>query len=203
MKKLTVKKDVITLINGLKEQADTIVDMERVPQPEIMLMLHKIQELHKKIIVFEHLNAQTETHDTPDVEVIMPLLDPIVKTENETVAPEVIKKTIIQPLEMPEQKTTSIDIHLMKQETAVNKADKKNAIVNLNAVIGINDRFQFANELFGGNMQEYNIAIQQLSASETVESAIQYFKNLQQLYKWEEENKTAKRLFAFLSKNTL
>jgi hypothetical protein len=50
-------------------------------------------------------------------------------------------------------------------------------------------------------MQEYNIAIQQMSASETIESALIYFNNLQQLYNWDEENKTVQRLLSLLKKN--
>jgi exonuclease VII small subunit len=43
-------------------------------------------------------------------------------------------------------------------------------------------------------MQELNIAVQQLNSAESLESAMDYFENLAQLYNWDLENQTVKRL---------
>ncbi|MEO6901812.1 MAG: hypothetical protein ABI315_01500 [Bacteroidia bacterium] len=201
MEKQMIKKEIIELINRIKEQSTTLENMDRVPQPDVMLMLHKIQELQKKFIIFEHLNATVETTKPPAENIIVTPPPPqIIKSDVIATPPEV--KPIPPPLpKLEEKKAASIDIYLMKQEVTTNEDGKKMGVINLSTVIGINDRFQFASELFDGNMQEYTIAIQQLSASETIESALIYFNNLQQLYNWDEENKTVQRLLALLNKN--
>jgi hypothetical protein len=82
-----------------------------------------------------------------------------------------------------------------KKEEKISSANvQKPIITDLKTAIGINDRFQFANELFEGNMQEFNIAIQQLNTAETLESAMEYIDSLQQLYNWDPKNETVKRL---------
>ena len=82
---------------------------------------------------------------------------------------------------------------------SINK-NQKPAIADMSKVIGINDKFQFANELFGGNMQEYSIAVQQLNSVESLEAAMDYFSNLQMLYKWDLENETVKRLLELVDR---
>jgi hypothetical protein len=199
MEKQIIKKEIIELIDRIKEQSTALENRDRLPQPDVMVMLHKIQELHKKFIVFEHLNATVE-NSKPITENVIVTPPPEI-SKSEVIAPPEIKPSSPPLAESEEKKVASIDIHLMKQEVTKNEEGKKTGVINLSTVIGINDRFQFASELFNGNMQEYNIAIQQMSASETIESALIYFNNLQQLYNWDEENKTVQRLLSLLKKN--
>lgn len=204
MEKPMIKKEIIELINRIKEQSTALENMDRVPQPDVMLMLHKIQELQKKFILFEHLNATVETSKPPTENIIVTPPPPEI-SKNEVIETPPEEKPSLPPTppltETEEKKAASIDIYLMKQEVTTNEEGKKMGVTNLSTVIGINDRFQFASELFNGNMQEYTIAIQQLSASENRESALTYFSNLQQLYNWDEENKTVQRLLGLLNKN--
>ena len=73
-------------------------------------------------------------------------------------------------------------------------------VSDLRSAIGLNDKFQFANELFAGEMKEYDIALQQLNSSESAESAMNYFNSLQQLYNWDMENDTVKRLLTLVQR---
>ena len=80
-----------------------------------------------------------------------------------------------------------------EKPVVINKIQKP-AIQDLTKAIGLNDKFVFANDLFEGNMQEYSIAIQQLNGAGTLESAMDYFSNSQQLYEWDMEKETVKQL---------
>ena len=80
-----------------------------------------------------------------------------------------------------------------KKATEESLADKlkKNKITDLKTVIGINEKFQFINELFEGNMKEYNVALDQLNSLKSFEEAENYLDNLAEVYKWSTENPVA------------
>ncbi len=48
-------------------------------------------------------------------------------------------------------------------------------LADLRAAIGINEKFLFVNELFGGSLQEYNQAIQALNQAGNLDSALEIF----------------------------
>ena len=89
-----------------------------------------------------------------------------------------------------------------KKETSKEPAKKKtkesvaekllhNKITDLKAAIGINEKFQFINELFDGNMKEYTVAIDQINNFSSFSEAETYLANLKEMYKWDTENAVA------------
>ena len=72
-------------------------------------------------------------------------------------------------------------------KSLVTKLQKK-PIADLKSAIGINEKFQFINELFGGNMTEYNIAVNQVNICSSREEAEAYLDTLRDLYKWKPDN---------------
>jgi outer membrane biosynthesis protein TonB len=213
MDKNQIRKEIAALITSIKEHSDNIGEKEHIPQLELELILHKIEKLYQKSIVYNHLSSMAEMAAaatvTPAVAEPKPELP-----EKEEPKKEDIKKEEQKP--EPKQETvTRVDLfgtevapvaEKPKQEKKPEKKEEKKeekpatniqkpAISDIRAAIGINDKFQFANELFGGNMQEYEIAIQQLNTAGTLDSATEYFMSIQQLYNWNNEHETVKRLF--------
>jgi hypothetical protein len=193
MDKSAIRKEITTLINSIKEHSDKIGDKDTGVQSELEALFNKIEKLHQHTIIYNHLNSFPETQKDPEV------LRAAIKSEiNIPVEPAVDLTNLFgtelpPPAEKPKTEKKSESKLEQKQNVPVSKIQKPK-ISDLPKAIGINDKFQFANELFSGNMQEYHIAIQQLNASETLESAMDYFLNLQQLYEWNLENETVKRL---------
>lgn len=56
---------------------------------------------------------------------------------------------------------------------------------DLKSMIGLNDRFRFLNELFGGNSGEFNAAINQLDEIDSLEEAEDYLDRLFGVYHWD------------------
>ena len=201
MDKSGIRKEIATLINSIKEHSDNIGDKQHIPQLELELILHKIERLYQKSIVFNHLNSiPAEKRQIPTPEKM-----------------EAAKPDLTQEPSIPESKDKPVDLFgsevaattekpkvekklEKKEEKPVVSQIQKPAIADLTKAIGINDKFLFANELFAGNMQECNIAIQQLNASGSLESAMDYFANLQQLYDWNMEKETIKRLLELVDR---
>ncbi len=85
---------------------------------------------------------------------------------------------------------------------AFNKIQKP-PISDIKSAIGINDKFQFINELFAGSAEEFNDSIQRLNTFESAEKAVLYFVNLEQKFSWKEGNEAAKRLAELVERRYL
>jgi hypothetical protein len=207
MDKSDIRKEIAALINSIKEHSDNIGDKVHIPQLELELILHKIEKLYQKSIVFNHLNSLSVFADKPvtKVKVEDPVVEKVVVEPPKTeLKPEPVKpvENTEKPIDLfgselpPVAEKPKVEKKIEKKEEkpVVNKLQKP-SIDDINKAIGFNDKFLFANELFGGNMQEYSIAIQQLNNAGSLESAMDYLSNLQQLYEWDVEKETVKRLF--------
>ncbi|MCX6294495.1 MAG: hypothetical protein NTX97_00265, partial [Bacteroidetes bacterium] len=192
MDKANIRKEISVLINSIKEHSDNIGNKEHIPQLELELILHKIEKLYQKSIVFNHLNSYpndkgNKQKGNDDTVIIAPIVQaPVVELKKEVEKPaEIIDKPIDlfgTELPLPTEKSKIEKKIEKKEEKVADKNIQSPAITDITKAIALNDKFLFANELFGGNMQEYNIAIQQLNSAESLASAMDYFSNLQLLY---------------------
>lgn len=80
----------------------------------------------------------------------------------------------------------------LHQRIAGNKEDKsigtrmqQHPISNLKEAIGVNEKFLFINELFGGNIEDYRDAIARLNEMETMKAAFDYLNQLGREYAWD------------------
>lgn len=93
------------------------------------------------------------------------------------------KKVILEPIQTVDLKTELIEnINLPK--------------LNIN----INDKFRFINELFSGNANEYQMAIEQLNATTNKLEANVFLDGLKNIYAWKEENELVKSLMSLVAK---
>lgn len=216
MEKHKIRKEIAELINSIKQHSDEIGDKKHIPQLELEVILKKIAALYEKSIVFNYLNSQNTLENEiakliePKVNIEEKIMVEISKAEEkvkeEIIAVEITPEPVKEPEPVAEVKKEIIEppkveapqVQVEKPKTTVNI--QKPSISDIKTAIGINDRFQFSNDLFQGNMQEYDIAIQQLNASENLDSAMVYFNSLQKLYNWDMEQDTAKRLLELVER---
>lgn len=71
----------------------------------------------------------------------------------------------------------------MVQQETVAQHHTHTPIADLKIAITLNQRFQFSRELFKGNNQDYEVAIDLLNTS-TRDEALQYVKSLEDKYQW-------------------
>ncbi len=205
MDKNKIRKEIATLIDSIKNHSDEIGDNKHIPQLELELILSKIKSLYEKSIVFNYLNSVPEEKiqkEIPSTTIEEKIMVKISKKEDS----QSIDATTATPTDLfsePEKKATESPKVEIKVETEKKEEAKQPSKINLTDIksaIGINDKFQIANELFEGNMQEYEIAIQQFNSSENMESATMYFNSLQKLYNWDLEHETVKRLLNLIER---
>ncbi|MFH0893122.1 MAG: hypothetical protein V2A54_01700 [Bacteroidota bacterium] len=93
------------------------------------------------------------------------------------------------------QSSLNDSISKEKTETSLNSKVQKQPIKDLKNAIGINEKFLFINELFDGNMHEYNDALNRIQTScQTFSEAEEVLNNLKDHYHWN-ENKSSVSLF--------
>lgn len=86
-----------------------------------------------------------------------------------------------------ETKSLNEKIQKNKSEKSIGHRLQQNPIKDLKTAIGINEKFLFINELFKGNMKEYNETIISLNACEVREEALNILSSLADKYSWEDE----------------
>ncbi len=93
-----------------------------------------------------------------------------------------------------DSKTSSINEKIgntKTDETIASKMQKK-PISDLKAAIGINEKFLFINELFKGNMEDYNEAVSKINMSQNYEEAVRHLDSFKKTYTWNDNSNSLK-----------
>ena len=158
---------------------------------------------------------QETTMDSPAEEVVMqaqvtPELAPITNTDQELETPvEVIDENLVpniveahavenSQVNLAEVKTEPILVASEKIEIREVKEVKDHLVMepikDLRSAIGINDKFQFIQELFGGDEKAFEIGIKTINAFKIFPEAQFYIKReLREKNNWDEESNVVKQ----------
>ena len=83
---------------------------------------------------------------------------------------------------------------LMQEDHSLAAKLQQNPVRDLKSVIGINDKFLFVNELFGGSMEKYNKSIENLNDLKTLNGAMIYLNELKIELQWNSSNEAYQKL---------
>jgi hypothetical protein len=183
-----VRKEIADLISRIKEQSDRIGTQREIPQKELDLILYRIEELHKKTIVWAYLNelseinASVETESVVAVPVVVPPAAPEpVKTPE---IPEIIatEKPVAQvPEPAPEPVVVKKPEPVVPAELAKPQASN---LKDVRAFIGINEKIMYIRQVFHGDDAAYNAAIGQFNTMQSWDEAQAFLSVLAGEYKW-------------------
>ncbi|MBO6023443.1 MAG: hypothetical protein J6P83_01140 [Bacteroidales bacterium] len=83
---------------------------------------------------------------------------------------------------------------MMGEDNSLAAKLQQNPVRDLKSVIGINDKFLFVNELFGGSMEKYNKSIENLNDLKTLNGAMIYLNELKIELQWNSSNEAYLKL---------
>ena len=83
---------------------------------------------------------------------------------------------------------------MMGEDNSLAAKLQQNPGRDLRTVIGINDKFLFVNELFGGSMEKYNKSIDNLNDLKTLNGALIYLNELKIELQWNNSNEAYQKL---------
>lgn len=165
---------------------------------EMVILLKHLPEMPKTNgqahVAAEPLSAQKEeiliqAVKAPAEEKPQATLDLFSVEENHT--PAKTEEPVIASAPAPKKETPKTAPSKKKKDESVAEKLQHNKIADLKAAIGINEKFQFINALFDGNMKEYTVAIDQINSFSSLDEAESYIANLENVYKWDPENHIA------------
>ena len=96
----------------------------------------------------------------------------------------------------------SLGTALSQHSTKPNLGEKLEhaPVGDLREAIGINDKFQFINELFNGDMDQYNKVLDELNSFASLQGALTYLSELSVQYDFQKAGMAFQRLKALLNK---
>lgn len=174
-----IVKEIMDLADRIKANPE---------QPETLLT--DAAQLYEMAVLLKHLPESTPIPSEKEPRRAEPAEDKVAETQQ-------IEMDLFSTEASPA--TYRTETAEVKQELPVsspvdNKTSEKlqqNRVEDLKSYIGINDKFRFINELFDGNIKEYNVAIDQINSFGNRDEAMSYINNLESVYKWTPENTMA------------
>lgn len=217
-------KDLELLISSMSKTP------EEIPQIEIDLVKGKLRKIYDLLLQMEQKDetiseASIQEKSLPqDDEIeelkttkivsvqIQQMDDEIMETKPEEVVQNEIppplqedgsldlfaEPSVISDVEM--QKTVVEKISEGKSEETVADKMQKNKITGLKSSIGINEKFYFINELFEGNMNDYNDAIDKLEECDSLELANDVLSALAHEKEWPAKSESFIQLKGFIER---
>lgn len=182
-----------------KEIADVQEEIKVETIEEIIVEIPKIETIEP---IFQEEIAKEEIIEEkmalPEIEEIVEFATPIIEVnESPVVEPAHIEPIIAKteepkPIIQPEK--------LVQEEKKGFNSFKGKPIDSLKKAIGINDKFQFINELFEGNMARYNKTIDTLDSIGNLKSAMEIVHSISQELEWDTEDKAFQQLENYLQR---
>jgi len=94
----------------------------------------------------------------------------------------------------------SLNKYCPSVEENLEQQTSKHKVADLRAIININDKFSFMNELFHNNMKAYNDFIIRLNSINNREEALQIVSNVASQYNWDMDSLTVKTFYNLLDR---
>jgi hypothetical protein len=191
---LTVSFDVEISKNILQEKEEVKEELGDVVADDVQLKESPVREEIREEPILPEPEVEKEKEVTQEVlvdntkkdgsEIVMEQAN---HAEQETVESEFQVKSTIDLFSISEKPTLSDKLKNDEQPTIADKITK-NTINELREAIGINEKFQFINDLFNGDMNRYNKIIDELDQLPTLEGVKTYMLELKVQNQWQDDN---------------
>ena len=176
----------------------------------------EVDKKEEKIQEFEETDDSekfVEKEETiQETNIVFETADEQKPVENKEIVKEINfqkEKIIIETAKKTEKIKPVVDLFSMNEESIADKFIKENddsvaakitkkKTSDLKSIIGINEKFLFINELFNGNMQDYNEAVNSLNSFTSIEEANSYIISLKQSKDWDDNSQAFKILNEFI-----
>ena len=224
MNKDILKDEIQCLLEAINEQYESICHhSERMPQIEFDILMENLRKFYLNMYVLKRLDdphfsyekkmqpkgvQKAVSTESRDLKIQKPSQAPVSKQPPQPVA-KPASSVPLQPEPKPFSKKQSKpeEIDLFATEESAMSIKLKEArertfspripsdrIENLKTAIIINDKFMFINELFEGNLREYNETIETLNGFKTLDQAADYLDLMRKKNFWNTGSVAFKKL---------
>ena len=149
--------------------------------------------------VSEDIPEATVVEEEAEVVVAEPAMEekheiaPVIAEQEERVSGKE-KRILADKLTKGDMKSINDIIAANMSDKSISSRMQQNPISNLKSAIGINEKFIFVYELFGGNTQKYSETIEKLNTMPGRDEAISLMEAMRNEYHWDIENMAFQKL---------
>ena len=215
MNKDILKKNIEESLETIREQFEIISAHEnKIPQIELDIIMSNIQQLYESLMILRKMAPSTvpPNFTSKETDSAKPEDEPVaLDTQSDPVdeikekPPRKIKNT------PPEPARTTMDLFGVSGTTIADKLKKeddnsiasriqKNKTEDVRAIIGINEKFLFINELFDGSMQDYESAITSLSECPSRDETETVINELKTRIKWQDNTEIMQQFINLINR---
>jgi len=191
-----------------------LISEEIIPEPEMIEETTAIEEITEVLSKTAEINIITLQPDLQIAERVIQEVEEKTEVFNEVVLPPtILSKERVKEFSKPANKfspaaslfddaptiggtfqgtqTMYDKIGASKEDKSIGGKHQKNPVSDLKKSIGINEKFSFINELFEGDLNSYNNAIEELNNCNNFQQAMEIISNqLGEKYNWSREGST-------------
>lgn len=222
LNKNILREEIQWLLEAIAEQFEAIKAYEdKIPQIEFDIIMENIRKLYENLHVLNRQNDPLRQYvvpqtEKPEIRPFKPAEDDKIQTPIQEIKPA-SQPTIKIKFDPDSQLNTKNEHHKVDKEVSeidlfstesnvfaekLKEARQKSFATEkhssqskeLKASISINEKFLFINELFDGNLREYNITIETLNGFAELRQALEYLDLLRLKNLWESESPAFIRL---------
>jgi len=147
----------------------------------------------------DEAEASTKTPE-PDTIKDTSLGDTIDLFSDSTTSEKPASQSAIPEQPMDDKKTIGDKISEEQKNESIADKIQKDSIGDLKSAIGINEKFHFINELFDGDMKEYNETIEKLNNSGSLQEGMTSFNLLVNKKDWDNKSDAVSQLKGFIER---
>jgi SNF2 family DNA or RNA helicase len=205
-----VNNQVTELLETINEQVDALREYkDKIPRIEFDLLLGNIRKLYETLRLLQRMNDPFEHLSKPDPvrpdPAAGPVPDPIIRladkprpsSRKEAQEEKKAEKENGPDLFAGEEPTFNIRLREARKESPGAEIARPE---HLKALISINDKFIFINELFDGNLREYNETIETLNGFKDRKQAFEFYDLVRNKNLWDPAGTAFRKLQEVLEK---
>jgi len=205
-KEKQLTQEMIELAEFVKSETSWINTREHVPQLQLEMVVDKIKMLYEKSVILKYLhsNADLEKFETEEEKENIEQQTPniVSRTKEEKPATDKLNEQVEKEIKSLNVENVSVNEKMAEKQGEKSLADTLNKPVsNLNVAIGINEKFLYQNELFGGNTEAYVDSLEKLNTLQNIEDAKNYVsENFTERYQWDMQSEAVKSFMHLLER---
>jgi hypothetical protein len=175
-------KDLQEVVN---EQLDELISLDgKIPQIEFDIIMENIRKIYSDLQLLYRLNDPLEKK---------------IPTEERLSAPEQVVTSQPSPVIRREEIPAGRPAEIPSNQPA-SSSSHGNIPTDIKALININDKFLFINELFDGNLRDYSLAIEQLNSIKEKPASFAFIDGLMRENFWDTQSPAFRKLREILEK---
>lgn len=216
MNTIILREEILWLLEAIREQYEVIKTYEeKIPQIEFDILMGNVRNLYEKLHLLNRTNDPFEFYDQKPADIMIQKPTESAKIHPQEIqktepsksesfqlkfqtddgngnSPDAVPSSKEDPWQNTELFNTEMPLFAGKLQEARNQSlgtkSRKSNPQDLKALISINEKFLFINELFDGNLREYNENLETLNRYSDFKSALGFLDILRKKNLWNSES---------------